>query len=322
MEYKDIIWNFMRDTEWMERCFKGFPPLIVTVATTGGIFGAENNPNLPETPEKQAEETYKAYKAGASIVHVHARDAANGYATVSSKTEDYYKTNKLIREACPDIIINNTTGGGVGMTAEQRVSSVSANPELASLNCGPVVFKATLKKREAPLTGRDKAMDVDYIMTVNFGETEFFAKTMKEHNVKPELEIYNSGQFWLANNLIDKGLIDPPYIFQYVMGMTSGSYPTPMALIDMIRGTPDNAIFEVIGAGPYQPAITTMSIIMGGHVRVGLEDNLYYKRGELATNATLVERVVRIAHELGREVATPAQARKMLRISEQPSQYP
>ena len=322
IQYDDIIWRFYNDRDWMERATRGFPPLIITVAITGGAHGMEGNPNLPETPESQAEETYKAYNAGASIVHVHARDPQKGYATVSAKTEDYYRINKLIREACPDIIINNSTGGGTGMAPEERVVSVRANPELASLNCGPLAFIATLKKRPPPLSGRDQDVDIEWVNPIGFQETEYFAKTMKDHNVKAELEVYHPGQYWLVDNLIRKGLIDPPYMCQFVMGMSSGIYPTPWGVMDMLRELPDNSLFQVIGTGQYQLPLTTMAIMLGGHVRVGLEDNLYYKRGELATNAKLVERVANLAHELGREVATPAQARKMLRISEQPRQYP
>lgn len=322
MDYKDSIWNYLKDVEWMERVRKGLPRLIITCAITGGAHGRETTPNLPETPEQQAEETYKAYKAGASIVHVHARSPESGYSVSTTRTEDYYRINKLIRQACPDIIINNTTGGSSGMTMEQRIMSVLAKPELASLNCGPIAARLVLKARPAPLTGRDKDIEVDGATVDGWGSTEYFAKTMKENNVKPELEIYHPGQFGLVHNLIQKKLIDPPYMCQFVMGFQSGSYPTPMGVMEMLRGLPDDAIFQVIGVGIYQLPLTTLGIILGGHVRVGLEDNIFYKSHDLATNAQLVERVVRLSHELGREVATPAEARKIIGISEKPRQYP
>ncbi|MCL5123947.1 MAG: 3-keto-5-aminohexanoate cleavage protein [Deltaproteobacteria bacterium] len=317
----EYMWDFSNSYQYMEKVRKGMPPLIITVAITGGMHGKEANPNLPEAPEEQVEQTYESYQAGASIVHVHARRADNR-SLVSSNPDDYRLINRMIRAKCPDIIINNTTGGGPGMTSEQRMASLYANPELASLNCGPFIFQTTLKARVPPLSGRPENMFVDTCIPVSYAETELYAKTMKENGIKPELEVYNQGQFWLVNNLIAKKLLGPPYMVQFVMGFQSGTYPTPKNLLNMIEHLPPDSMFQCIGVGPFQIPMTLMGMMMGGHVRVGMEDNVYLEKKKLArSNAEFVERVVRLAKEIGREIATPMVARKMLGISENPSRY-
>jgi len=321
MRVRGYIWDYLDPYSYMEKVRRGMPPLIISAAITGGVHGKEVNPNLPETPEEQAAHTYDCYKAGASIVHVHVRMPDNP-AQVSSNPEHYRRVNALIREKCPDIIINNTTGGAPGMTSEERMGCLYANPELASLNCGPFIFQMTLRARKPPLTGRLEDVLLDLCMPVSYADTELYAKSMKEKGIKAELEVYNEGQFWLVNNLIQKKLIDPPYFIQFVMGFGAGIYPTPMNLLMMIQNLPPNSLFECIGVGVHQVNMTIMSMILGGHVRVGMEDNVYYERGKLAdSNVQFVERMVRLAREIGRKVATPKVARQMLAISEKPSQY-
>lgn len=321
-----MAWNYQNPREYIRLVQKQeLPPLIVSVALTGGVHGKETNPNLPETPEEQAQQAYEAYQAGASIVHVHARDPDKGYASPSINPEHYRKINKRIRELCPDIIINNTTGGGLGqLTSEERMRSLEANPEIASLNLGPLAWKAHLKKREPPLSGRPEDIFMDSIWppTFSWRETELFASRMLEKKIKPELEVYHQGQFQLLYNLIEKNLINPPYLIQFVMGAPSGVLPTPNNLISMLSHVPEGSIVSVIGIGPFQLPLTTIAIAMGLHIRVGLEDNIFYKRGVLAkNNAQLVERAVRIAKELNREIATPAQAREMLGLPKEPKKY-
>jgi len=320
-----MSWNYSDPREFI-RMMRGqdFPPLIISVALTGGIHGKEVNPNLPETPEEQAQQAYECYKAGAAVVHIHARDPATGYASPSTNPAHYRRINKLIREKCPDIIINNTTGGGLGLSTEERIRSLDADPEIASLNMGPLAWKALLKKREPPLSGRDNDVLMDSVWppTFSWKETEIFAQKMLEKNIKPEMEVYHQGQFQLVYNLIDKGLVKPPYLIQFVMGAPSAVLPTPHNLISMLYHVPPNTVVSVIGIGAAQLYMSTLAIAMGLHVRVGLEDNIYYRKNELAkSNAQLVERVVRIARELNREIATPEQARKMLNIPLEPKQY-
>ncbi len=320
-----MAWNYHDVYEYLNMVRnQEMPPLIISVALTGGVHGREVNPNLPETPKDQAQQAYEAYQAGASIVHIHARDPEKGYASPSTNPEHYREVNRRIRKLCPDIIINNTTGGGLGLTTEERIRSLDADPEIASLNMGPLAWKALLKKREPPLSGRpnDVLMDSVWPPTFSWAETTLFAQRMLEKNIKPELEIYHQGQFQLVYNLIEKNLIRKPFLLQFVMGAPSGVLPTPNNLLSMLSHVPLGSVVSAIGIGSYQLPLTTIAIAMGLHIRVGLEDNIYYKKGVLVkSNAQLVERAVRIAKELIREVATPAQAREMLGLPKEPKQY-
>ncbi len=322
MKTKDYLWDYRNPYEWMKRVrMSTLPPLIVCCAITGGVQGKEANPDLPETPEEQAQQTYDAYNAGASMVHIHARNPAKWYDS-SGSAEQYLFVHQLVRSRCPEIIINDTTGGTWGMTVEERVACLSAHPEMASLNMGPDMYKMTLKERRAPLPSPRPELYLDGCMPVTYSELATFAKAMKERGVKPEMEMYQPGQIWGVHDLIAQGLIDPPYLIQFVMGYTTSSYGTPANLLSLVNELPEQAVFAVAGIGPFQLAMTTMAIILGGHVRVGLEDSVYARRGQLyKCNAEVVERIVRIARELNREIATPAQAREMLGLSLAPTQY-
>lgn len=321
-----MTWDYSDMREYARMVNKQeLPPLILSVALTGGVHGKEIAPNLPETPDEQAQQAFEARNAGAAIVHIHARDPKNGFASPSTDSEDYRRINKKVRELCPDIIINNTTGGGLGdLTTEGRMGSLLADPEVASLNLGPLAWKARLNKREPPLTGRPAEILMDSIWppTISWGETELFAKKMEERGIKPELEIYHQGQFQLLYNLIDKNLLKSPYMLQLVMGAPSAEVPTASNLVSMLSHVPKGSAVSVIGIGAFQLQITTIAIAMGLNVRVGLEDNIYYRKGELAkSNSQLVERTARIAKELNRRLATPEEARKMLNLSPAPREY-
>lgn len=320
---KNYLWDFHNPYEWLKRARKSeFPPLIICAAITGGVQGKEANPNLPETPEEQVEQTRAAYQAGASMVHLHVRDPQKWW-DGSGEVEQYYKVNRLIRQACPDIIINNTTGGSPGMTTEQRLACLGARPEVATLNMGPDMSMFTFKERKAPLPHPRAAWDFDGALPVTYGEIRQFARAMQERHVKPELEVYQPGMLWPVFDLIEQGLIEPPYFIQFVMGYQTSPWATPRNFTNFMDNLPSETILEVSGVGPFQLPLTTLAIIAGAHmVRVGMEDNVYYKRGQLLdNNAQAVERVARLARELNREIATPAQAREMLGLSPTPSQY-
>lgn len=317
-------WNFNDPMEYLRRVREQeFPPLIITVAITGGLHGAETNPNLPETPEEQAKSTFEAYEAGASIVHVHARDPKTGYATASSNLGDYREVNRRIRELCSDIIINNTTGGGPRLTMEERIRSLEANPEMASLNMGPTAFRIRFKKRQPPLSGRPEDFIFDDVLPFgSYKETEFIAKKMLQMKIKPEFEMWAPGYvgFMEFYNLIDKELVKPPYLIQFIMG--AALMATPQSLLNCIGMVPQNSLINVLGLAQHQLPMTTLAILLGCHIRVGMEDNVYYKRGELCkSNAQLVKRAVRIAKELNRKIATPSEAREMLGISKTPHRF-
>jgi 3-keto-5-aminohexanoate cleavage enzyme len=305
----------MADTyEWMEKLRGGFGPMIVTCALNGGVQGKESNPALPETPEEIAQAAYDAWNAGAAAVHVHARDPEN-LADCTQRSDVFLEINARIRERCPDLIVNNTTGGGPTVTMEARYEGLEARPELASLNLGPDMSRFRIPPRPEPLAHPHEGFLYDDCIPFTYGIVEQLARRMRERGIKPELEVYQPGQFWVSRFLIDEQLIDPPYLHQFVMGYQTSSFPTPWSLAELVRDLPDGSIFSVCGIGPFQLPMTTMSILLGGHVRVGLEDNIYYARGrKLTGNGEAVERVIRIANELNRDVATPAQARELLGI--------
>lgn len=314
-------WRFSDTYEWMDRVRRGFGPLIITCALDGGVQGKESNPNLPETPEEIAESAYEAYNAGASAVHIHGRDP-NNLADCTMDRDVMYEINSLVRAKCPDIIINNTTGGGPSVTMEDRYRGLEALPEMASLNLGPDMSRFKIPDRRAPLPHPHEAQLFDECIPFTYGIIEKLAGIMLEKGVKPELEIYQPGQYWVVRGLIEKDLIKAPYVHQFVMGYQTSIYPTPENIISLIRELPEDSLYFVAAIGHFQLPLTTLSVLMGGHVRVGLEDNVYYKRGAKAEgNGQLVDRTVRIAKELNREVATPAQAREILGLSTTPSSY-
>src|SRR5262249_34781586 len=163
------------------------------------------------------------------------------------------------------------------------------------------------------------ALDVDECVPYTYGMIHQFASAMKKRGIKPELEIYHPGGAWVIRSLIEEGLIDKPYWVQTVMGYQTSSFPTVENVLGILKDLPEGAMWLCSGVGPFQLPMNTLATLMGGHVRVGLEDNVYYARGRKASgNRELVERAVRIAHELNRAVATPAEARRMLGISPSP----
>jgi 3-keto-5-aminohexanoate cleavage enzyme len=315
------LWNYADAYQFMERVRSGMPPLIICCACNGGIQGKESNDGLPETADEIADSVFGAYQAGASMVHVHARDPKH-LTRPATTTEIWYEVNKKIRERCPDIIINDTTGGGPDMTMEERLSCLDAKPEVASLNLTPDMSKFAIKERKAPLPDAHPAQVYDDCIPFSYKVVNQFAGEMKKRGIKPELETYHTGGIWVIHDLIQGGKLEKPYWVQTVMGYQTSSYPTVDNVWHLLRELPPDCLWLCSGIGPYQVPMTTLSTLMGGHVRVGLEDNVYFRRGEKAkSNAQLVERSVRIAHELNREVATPAQAREMLGLSRTPSRY-
>jgi len=267
--------------------------LIITAALTGAEVTREQQPNLPLTPDEIAEAAYEAYKAGASIVHVHARDE-EGNPTQSY--EVYKEIKEKIEAKCP-VIFQPSTGGAVWHSPEERLQPVELSPEMATLSCGTCNF------------GPDVFMNSQEYM-------EKFAARMKELGIKPELEIFEKGMINNALTLVKKGLLDKPLHFDFVMGIPGAITGEVRDLLYLVESIPEESTWTVAGIGRQELPLATAAIILGGHVRVGFEDNVLYKKGQLAkSNAELVERIVRIAKELGREVATPDEARKILGIS-------
>jgi 3-keto-5-aminohexanoate cleavage enzyme len=273
--------------------------VIITVAVNGAFVTKDMNPAVPYTPEEVAKDAYECYSEGASIIHIHGRDA-EGKPTGS---KDFFaKTFELIRAKC-DIITNATTGGGSNLSIEERIKCLEAMPEMASLNMGTLLRTTGAGAGTAWI---NKPEDI-----------EAWAKKMKELGIKPEMECYSQAMFTEVENLINKKLIEPPYYINFVMGMKyqGAVKATPEYLMSMKQLMPQEAIFNVTAVGAAQLPITTMGMLIGGNVRVGLEDNIYYKKGRLAkSNAELVARTVRLARELNLEPCTPDEARAILGV--------
>jgi 3-keto-5-aminohexanoate cleavage enzyme len=317
---QDYMWDYCDPYQWMERTSK-FPPLVITCAVNGGIQGKESHPALPEVPEEIALLAQEAYAAGASIVHIHGRDLGD-FTNCTDDPEVYREILGRVREKCPEMVINITTGGGPTTTDEGRIAILDAGPEMATLNLGPDMERFELAARRPPLPHPREAMVVDMCMAFTYGFIDRLATVMLEKGIKPELEIYQPGQYWVSRGLAERGLIKPPYSHQFVMGVQTAMYPTPWNVLAMLRELPADSLFTVAGIGKYQWSLAAMGMILGGNVRVGLEDNLYLKRGQkLKGNGEAVEKVVRLAAEFGREIATPAQTREMFGLSATPSSY-
>ena len=319
---EDFLMNYWTDNNhYLEKVGKygltKMPPLIITCAITGGNQGKEANRGLPETLEEQVQQTFDAYNAGASMVHIHRRDPHNP-AVMCKRAEDYMEVNAAIREKCPDIIINNTAGGGriripSGELTPAYLTSIPASPEVASIDITNYAWRDVLKKREAPLFGRDEDLVREGAYGLLPTEAEECLSLMKKYGCKPEFECFDIGDLNYLRGFMASGLVDSkePQLVQMVYNGLD--FQTPEYMLTAIHHLPKNCVYSTIAVGAPQWALLSLSIILGGHVRVGMEDNLYLGKGQKAeNNAQLVEKIVRIATELGRPIATPAQAREIL----------
>ncbi len=264
-------------------------PLIITVAPVGAELTLRDTPHLPHTPQLLGETASRCREAGASIIHVHCR------------TDDGDNTQEVVRfgaaleaiRVAGDLIVQFTTGGAIGMTPEQRAAPLLLRPEMATLTCGTVNFGDDIFENSFP------------VMRAILGE-------MKKHGVKPELEIFDAGHISNAKRLVEEGHLAFPQHFDFVLGVKGALDASVEHLVDLVRELPEGCTWSVAGIGRMQLPLAAVAVAMGGHVRVGLEDNIYYERGRLATNEELVARVARIAAELGRPVASPTAAREIL----------
>jgi 3-keto-5-aminohexanoate cleavage enzyme len=267
-------------------------PVMITAALVGAEVSREQQPYLPVTPAEIIASAVECYEAGASIIHIHVRDAA-GNATQDASL--FREVVEGIRLRC-DVITQVSTGGAVWMSAEERLQSIECGPDMATLTTGSVNF------------GSDVFLN-------NRGLVETFARRMREAGIAPEIEVFDVGMIDEALRLRSMGLISDPLHFDFVMGVPGGIGPDPAHLVHMVRSLPAGSSWSVAGIGRHQLTLGTMALAMGGHVRVGFEDNIFYRKGQLArSNAELVARIARLAGELDRPVATPAQAREMLQL--------
>jgi 3-keto-5-aminohexanoate cleavage enzyme len=273
----------------------GTDKIILSVATTGSWAAKSHNPALPTTPEEIARAALESWREGASVVHVHVRDDAG---KMSCDLARFMRVKELIRAGGCDILINFSTSGGAGRVNEgERFNSLTAGPELASFDAGSINFNERV-----------------FLNAPDF--LEELARRMLAANVKPEIEAFDCGMIGNALTLIEKGLIKRPLWWQFVLGVKGGAPATTRSLLYLADNIPEGSLWSVCAVGAHQLPMNVQAIAMGGHARTGMEDNVYYKRGELArSNAQLVARLARIARECGREPATPAEARQILGLT-------
>jgi len=285
---------------------------IITCAVTGSGDTVAKHPDLPKSPDEIATAAIEAAKAGAAIVHIHVREPGSG--KPSRDVELYRQVVGRIRESDTDVVLNLTTGMGgdlflgpdddpLNFTEDtdcvgqmERMQHVEALlPEICSLDCGSFNY-----------------MGQNYVFISTPSMLELGAKRLQEIGVKPELEVFEVGQIWFAKHLLEQGLIDSPPLFQICLGIPWGAPATPRVFQTMVDELPDGCNWTGFAISAMEMPIVAQSMLLGGNVRVGLEDNLYLEKGVLATNAQLVERARKIIESLGATVQSPAEARESL----------
>ncbi|PID94465.1 MAG: 3-keto-5-aminohexanoate cleavage protein [Bacteroidales bacterium] len=266
--------------------------LIITAAICGAEVTKEQNPAVPYTVEEIVREAKSAYDAGAAIVHIHVREDDG---TPTQSKARFKECIEAVKKAIPDVILIPSTGGAVGMSAEERLQPTELFPEMATLDCGTCNFGDEVFENTMPMM-RD------------------FGKRMLENNIKPEYECFEMGHLDTIVRMANKGQVPGhPMQFNFVLGVPGCTPATADNLVWLVNKIPTGSTWTATGIGRSEFPLAAITIAMGGHVRVGFEDNLYISKGVLAkSNGELVSKVVRLAKELGREVATPAEARQIL----------
>lgn len=270
--------------------------VIITAAVTGSRIMRDIAPNIPYTPEEITQSCVECWRAGASIAHIHVRDPRTG---LGAQDLDLFRRVLEPLRQQTDLILCLTTSGiaGRNLPYDERLVPLELQPELASFDAGSI-----------NLGGGVFSNPPDFL--------DVTAARMREKGVKPEIEVFDTGMLITALDMRDKGQLDDPLHFQFVLGTPWGAPATPKTLLHLCEMLPSDATWSVIGIGKGHLPMSMMGLITGGHIRVGMEDNIYYQRGELArSNAQFVERIVRLADGYGREVAGPAEARSILSLS-------
>jgi 3-keto-5-aminohexanoate cleavage enzyme len=270
-------------------------PLVIQCAVTGSADpDPEKVPNLPLTPARIVDEAVGAWRAGAAVIHLHARDDDG---TPTQDADAFKDLTEAIRDSGCDAILNLSTGtAGARSQRDDRLQPLELKPEMASFDCGSINLGDRVLEGDLPFLRR-------------------MAEAFREAGAKPEIECFDTGHVGTALELRDDGLLDDPLIFQFVVGIRGSGVPGTVDQVQhMRRLIPPDSPWSVCAIGARQLPMNAFCIAEGGHVRTGLEDNLWYRKGERATNAMLVERIVRLAHELDRPVATPGQARELLAV--------
>jgi len=270
--------------------------VILTVAPTGAWPSKEDTPYIPLQPKEIAEEVYACWKAGASIAHLHVRDDAG---KSSMSFDKFTETVNLIRATDCDIVLNLTTSGQLGLADEDRMRHIKAlKPELASYDCGSMNWLHTTVFENSPRF------------------LEKLGTTMQENHIKPEIEVFDAGMVTNAIYYLKKGILKGPLHFQFVLGAAGGMDATVENLMFLRTLIPAGSTWGALGIGKGHLPIMFAALALGGHARVGMEDNIFYSKGVLAkSNVEFVERTKRIAAELNKQIATPSEARAILGLS-------
>ena len=266
--------------------------LIITAAVTGSLPTRKKTPYVPIRPEEIVDAGVRCERAGAAVIHVHARNPQDESA--STDFQIFKEIHEGLKERT-NLIIQISTGGRAGMAYEQRSDRLTLRPEMASLTTGSVNFPDAVYANSPELIER-------------------LARDMKAYGIKPEMEIFDVSMIRNAVELAEKGLAEAPLHFDFVMGLRGAIPATIENLVHLKNSIPAGSTWTVAGIGPAQLVMNIHAILMGGHVRIGLEDNIYFRKGELAPNERFVERVVKLAAEFGRPVATPDEARRIIHL--------
>jgi uncharacterized protein (DUF849 family) len=297
--------------------------VIITCAPTGSIHTPSMSPHLPVTADQIADAAIGAAEAGAAILHLHARNEADG--SPSPRAADFMAFLPRIKQSC-DAVINVSTGGSATMTLDARLEGAhAAQPELCSLNMGPLIFDFSAAGKR--VRQWQHGWEQDYVESsrgrIMYNDNAFIERIMVEvgqaYGTRFEFECYDIGHLYTLAHFADRKLIEPPFLIQGVIGILGGIGADPRNLAHMITMADSlfgaDYLFSAFAAGRHQMDFCTQSVLLGGHARVGLEDNLFIGKGELAqSNAQQVERIRGIVEALGREIATPAEARAMLSL--------
>ena len=263
--------------------------LIITLAPTGNVPTKSMTPLVPVSPTEIAKDIIACHAKGASVAHIHARDE-NELPTTDIKV--FGETVKLLNDAGCPIIKQISTGARGGKSGEARCEALALNPESASLATGSSNFPSSVNANDPKLV-------------------EYMAKVMLDKNIKPEIEVFDTAMISNALDLQKKGFIKGPLLFNLVLGVKGSLAATARNLFFLLESLPSDAVWSVSVIGPQHVPLSTVAIALGGHVRVGIEDNVYYSKGVLASNAALVERIARIAKAVGRDLAAPDDVKRI-----------
>jgi uncharacterized protein (DUF849 family) len=276
-------------------------PVVISAALTGVLATRDLCPAIPYTPKEIGEEAKRAADAGAAIVHIHARNPEGG---PEWRVETFAEILSEVRSRT-EVIVNFSTGA-IGIPVEQRIAHIrELKPEIGALNMGSMNYAIYSEKK--------KTFYHDHVFANPFKDIRFFLEAMNEAGVRPELECFDTGHIANTGPLIDMGVLRPPYQFSLIMGVLGGIPGTTRHLANQVETLPEDSHWQVIGIGLNQWPLVAAAITMGGNVRVGLEDNFYVEEGRTAnSNGELVEKASRLAHDLGRDVASIEEARTIL----------